>query len=67
MAAANYVYGGFDSSKTVAENINLPDSLLSRFDLVFLVNDNTDRDQEIAEHVLINHINAVFNDEKQAE
>ena len=44
MAAANFVYGAFDFEKTISENINMPDSLLSRFDLIFLVQDSQDFD-----------------------
>ena len=55
LAAANFVYGGYEDDKSIAENINLPDSLLSRFDLVFVVQDGQDYDLEIAEHVVQNH------------
>lgn len=48
LASANFLYGDYDSSKTLAENINMPDSLLSRFDLIFLLKDETDYDEEIA-------------------
>lgn len=36
----------------------MPDSLLSRFDLIFLVNDSRDFDVQVARHVLENHINS---------
>merc|ERR1740121_1263892 len=54
VAAANPKYGNFDPSITLAENIGLPDSLLSRFDLVFIVRDLTNEaiDRKIATQVL---------------
>merc|ERR1719506_2328974 len=54
VAAANPVYGTFDPSLDLAKNIGLPDSLLSRFDLVFVVRDNTTEeiDRKIAEQVV---------------
>ncbi|CAL8395652.1 unnamed protein product [Boreogadus saida] len=57
LAAANPVYGRYDQYKTPMENIGLQDSLLSRFDLLFIVLDNMDpeSDLQISEHVLRMH------------
>ncbi|XP_065353564.1 DNA replication licensing factor Mcm3 [Cloeon dipterum] len=57
MAAANPVYGRYDQFKTPMENIGLQDSLLSRFDLLFVMLDTVDTtaDEAIADHVLRMH------------
>lgn len=57
IAAANPIFGQYDSNKDPHKNIALPDSLLSRFDLLFVVTDDIDdvRDREISEHVLRMH------------
>jgi len=54
VAAANPIYGNFDPSLDLAKNIGLPDSLLSRFDLVYVVRDLTTEeiDRKIATQVL---------------
>ncbi|KAH7883866.1 MCM2/3/5 family-domain-containing protein [Phlebopus sp. FC_14] len=57
VAAANPIYGQYDIHKDPHKNIALPDSLLSRFDLLFIVTDDVDeeRDRQIADHVLRMH------------
>lgn len=57
LAAANPVYGQYDISKRPQDNVGLPDSLLSRFDLLFIVRDemNPEKDRDIASHVLEMH------------
>jgi DNA replication licensing factor MCM3 len=56
-AAANPIFGQYDTFKTPQQNIALPDSLLSRFDLLFIVTDdiNDEKDRKISEHVMNMH------------
>ena len=57
LAAANPKFGRFDRYKAVAEQIDLPSPILSRFDLTFILEDtpNIDNDREIAKHILDIH------------
>ena len=59
LAAANPLYGRYNRKKSLSENINLPNSLLSRFDLLFLVLDkaDVDKDMALARHVTFVHKN----------
>jgi DNA replication licensing factor MCM3 len=57
IAAANPIYGEYARDQPVGKNIGLPDSLLSRFDLLFVMLDEKDpeNDRKIAERVISNH------------
>ncbi|WP_370511837.1 minichromosome maintenance protein MCM [Methanothermobacter sp. KEPCO-1] len=57
LAAANPKFGRFDSYKSIAEQIDLPSTILSRFDLIFVVEDkpDEDKDRELARHILKTH------------
>ena len=59
LAAANPKLSRFDlDAGSVAEQINLPPSLLSRFDLIFALTDipNRDLDSNIGRHILNSHL-----------
>lgn len=68
LAAANPLYSRYNRHKSLSENINLPNSLLSRFDLMFLILDtpDVDRDMALARHVTFVHKNEGL-EEKQDE
>lgn len=57
LAAANPAFGRYDDNRTSAENIEFQSTILSRFDLIFIIRDVRDdkRDKTIAEHVLRLH------------
>jgi len=57
LAAANPALGRYDSNKLFIENANLPPTILSRFDLIFVLKDipNEDSDRLLAEHILNYH------------
>ena len=57
LAAANPALGRYNSFKNPAENINLPVTVLSRFDLIFVMVDKpeSERDRKMAEHVISLH------------
>ncbi len=57
LGAANPKYGRFDRYTPIAEQIDLSPTLLSRFDLIFVLTDEPDekRDREIARHILEAH------------
>jgi len=60
LAAANPVYGRYDDLKTAGENIDLMTTILSRFDVIFLVRDirEEERDRSICRHVMGVHMNS---------
>ncbi len=57
LAAANPKWGRFTSDRTIAEQIDLPPTLLSRFDVIFSIKDLPDqvRDRSLANRILASH------------
>ena len=57
LAAANPALGRYDPYRNIAENINLPITILSRFDLLFIMKDipEADMDAKMSEHILTLH------------
>ena len=59
LAAANPIFGRYDDMRSATENIDFQTSILSRFDLIFIVRDMQDerRDTALAKYVLNVHRN----------
>jgi len=57
LAAANPKFGRFDPTQPIAQQIDLPPTLINRFDIIFTLRDipNREKDERIAEHVLHEH------------
>lgn len=57
LAAANPALGRYDAYRNITENINLPVTILSRFDLIFVMRDapDSDLDSRMSEHILTLH------------
>jgi DNA replication licensing factor MCM5 len=58
LAAANPIFGRYDDLKSPGENIDFQTTILSRFDMIFIVKDDHDRarDEKIAKHVMGIHM-----------
>ncbi len=54
LAAANPKFGTFDPYQEIAQQIDLPPTLLNRFDIIFTLRDlpSKERDEKIASHIL---------------
>ena len=59
LAAANPKFGRFDPYGLVADQINLPPTLINRFDLIFPIKDlpSREKDEKLAAHILGLHQN----------
>ncbi|MEM3628827.1 MAG: minichromosome maintenance protein MCM, partial [Candidatus Bathyarchaeia archaeon] len=57
LAAANPALGRYEPRRTITENISLPVTILSRFDLIFVLRDvpNKEVDGKMSEHILEIH------------
>uniref|UniRef100_T2MG55 DNA replication licensing factor MCM7 n=1 Tax=Hydra vulgaris TaxID=6087 RepID=T2MG55_HYDVU len=61
LAAANPAFGRYNPKKTAEQNIQLPAALLSRFDLLWLIQDKPNRENDLllAQHITYVHQNSV--------
>ena len=57
LAAANPAFGKYNIHRNVEQNVNLPPALLSRFDLMWLLQDVPERENDLrlAQHVTYVH------------
>jgi replicative DNA helicase Mcm len=64
LAAANPKFGRFDPYEILAKQINLPPTLINRFDLIFPIKDlpNVEKDTQLAGHILNLHQNPNIQD-----
>jgi replicative DNA helicase Mcm len=69
LAAGNPKLGRFDPYEPIPEQINIGDTLLSRFDFIFPVLDEPDesKDKELADTILQNHIDPEETDAEIAQ
>ncbi|POV98383.1 hypothetical protein PSTT_14492 [Puccinia striiformis] len=69
LAAANPVFGRYDDMKSPGENIDFQTTILSRFDMIFIVKDEHDelRDRTIARHVMDLHMNRAVEAQQTGE
>lgn len=57
LAAMNPKLGRFDENLALVDQLNIPDTLVSRFDAVFIIQDrpNESKDSDISAHILASH------------
>ncbi len=69
LAAANPSLGRYEPNRTVAENVPLPVTILSRFDLIFVLRDvpNKESDGKMSQHILEIHRRGVSPVEAQVD
>jgi replicative DNA helicase Mcm len=69
LAAANPSLGRYEPNRTVAENVPLPVTILSRFDLIFVLRDvpNKEADSKMSRHILEIHRRGISPVEAQVD
>lgn len=57
-AAANPVFGRYDDDKNAAEQVDFQTTILSRFDMIFILRDlyDQDKDMTLAKHIIEIHV-----------
>ena len=64
LAAANPTHSKYNPQLSVVDNIKLPPTLLSRFDLIYIM---LDKQNEVADRRLANHIVSLYGDPKSLQ
>jgi len=72
VAVANPTDGRYDAQRSFAQNVNLSDPILSRFDVLCVLRDEADavQDERLADHVICSHIRShpeANSDDKQVK
>lgn len=69
LAAANPKFGRFDPYETISKQIDLPPTLINRFDLIFTIKDlpNEDTDSKLAGFLLNKHRESMEDEEEEGE
>jgi len=59
LAGANPKFGRFDPFRSIVEQLDIPETLLSRFDLKYALRDIPDKtkDERLADHIIISRVN----------
>ncbi|KAL3911716.1 MAG: hypothetical protein SGPRY_008592 [Prymnesium sp.] len=59
-AAANPVFGRYDDDKNAAEQVDFQTTILSRFDMIFILRDlyDAEKDMTLAKHIIDIHVQA---------
>ena len=58
LAAANPVFGRYEEDKNAAEQVDFQSTILSRFDMIFILKDKVDNvfDEKLAKHIINIHV-----------
>lgn len=67
LAAANPIFGRYEESKSIQDQIELQTTILSRFDCIFIIKDKRtpEMDKKMAEHILAIHTGKFLEQEQQ--
>ena len=69
LAAANPTFGRYDAEKNAAEQVDFQSTILSRFDMIFILRDEYDleKDRTLAAHILKIHVQGTSTVREPAE